>query len=100
MLLRGEDRIRYADYPETRAAAKAGNAMNCPHACSHRGSHCGVCMTCGCPTSALPGGPIRAWPGDEHRACDLVIAELREAAQKYRARAEAAEEELRQQRAT
>jgi hypothetical protein len=29
----------------------------CPHNCSHRGSHGGACMTCGCPTSALPGRP-------------------------------------------
>lgn len=27
----------------------------CPHNCSHRGSHGGACITCGCPTSTLPG---------------------------------------------
>lgn len=32
----------------------------------------------------------------DHRACDLVVAELREGAQRYRERAEAAEEKLRQ----
>ena len=25
----------------------------CPHNCRHMGSHCGTCMTCGCPTSAI-----------------------------------------------
>jgi hypothetical protein len=38
---------------EHAAPPAAGPFVRCPHGCSHRGSHSGVCPTCGCPASTL-----------------------------------------------
>ena len=42
--------------------------VGCPHWCPHRGSHMGVCMTCGCPASTVIGAPVTTAPRGPGRA--------------------------------